>query len=366
MTILRILYIVFGIVLLAALLLLAYVFRTILAPFLIGYILQFALRPLVNILSARGMRHTSAVFVVFFGAFFLCALALLFLIPAMFRELSTVQENISLYTSILLSKLNDIKDILSRGEGFFASFLSDQAVIDRLLALISGYLSSFVGKISQNIFSILNLIIYLSIIPFATFFFLYDERLIHQKIISLVPNRYFETTLNLLYGLNQQVVFILKGMLISVAIISILSIIGLWIIGLDYPIIIGLFAGLANLIPYFGPIVGMAAGLIVALLAGKPFVFFLSVILVFLIIQLLDNVLVQPLVFSKAANLHPLVVIFLVLAGSKLGGILGMLLIVPLASLLNVVTVILFREFRRPLRPDFSKFVDRREHLVKA
>ncbi len=366
MTFLRILYIAFGIVLLATFLFLAYIFRTILAPFLIGYILLFALRPFVNMLSIRGMRRTTAVLTVFFGAFFLCAVILWFIIPAMFRELVTVQENITLYTSILIGKINEFKDILSRGQGFFATYLSDQAVIDKLLAFISGYISSFLGKLSQNLFSLLNLIIYLSVIPFATFFFLYDEGRIHQKIISLVPNRSFEIPLNILYSLNQQAVVILKGMLISVAIISVLSIVGLWIIGLDYPIIIGLFAGVANLIPYFGPIVGVAAGLIVALLTGKPFVFFLSVILVFLIIQLLDNVLVQPLVFSKAANLHPLVVIFLVLAGSKIGGLLGMLLIVPLASLLNVVTVILFRELRRPLRPDFSKYVDRREHLVKA
>ena len=362
----RFLHVALGLALCAAVVFFAYVFRAILVPFLIGYILQFALRPFVNMLSLRGMRYRHAVLTVFFGAFTLFAVSLGFIIPAVFHELSTVQANVSQYSAILMAKIMDFKEVLSRGEGFFANFLTDQAVVDKAMTYASGFMGSFLQKVSQNIFSLLNLIIYLSIIPFATFFFLYDDRRIHQKMIALVPNRFFEITLNLLYSLNLQVLVILKGMLISVAIISLLSSVGMWIIGLDYPIMVGIFAGVSNLIPYFGSVAGIAAGLMVAVLTGKPFVFFLSVVLVFLIIQILDNVLVQPLVFSKAADLHPLVIIFLVLAGSQMGGVLGMLLVVPLASLAKLVLAIMIRELKRPIRPDFSKYVDRREALMRG
>ena len=150
----------------------------------------------------------------------------------------------------------------------------------------------------------------------------------------------------------------------SAIIISTLASSGLWLIGLEYPILVGIFAGLANLIPYFGPVAGTIAAFIVAIVTGAPPVFFLYIIFVFLVVNVMDNVLVQPLVLARAANLHPLVVIFLVLTGSKLGGILGMLLAVPTASLLQVVLIILYEELRRPIRTDFSNYVDISDTLL--
>ncbi len=202
------------------------------------------------------------------------------------------------------------------------------------------------------------MILLVSVIPFATFFFLYDGHTIKKRIINLVPNRYFEVTLNIIHSLHVQFGLILKGMLISVVIISLLSSAGLWIINLEYPVLIGIFAGIANLIPYFGPVAGTVIAFCVAFVTGAAPVFFLYILLVFLSVNLIDNTLVQPIVFSRAANLHPLLVIFLVIAGSKLSGVFGMLLIVPVVSLFLVVFNILYREFKRPSRPDFNKFVD--------
>ena len=202
----------------------------------------------------------------------------------------------------------------------------------------------------------LPLILYIGIIPFATFFLLLDDVKIKKRIIDLVPNRFFETILLLLFSLNYQMGMLLRGMFASAAIISIFASFGLWIIDLEYPILIGIFAGLSNLIPYVGPIVGTFAACIVAVMTAKTPIFFLSIILVFLVVNLLDNVFVQPIVMSKAANLHPLIVITLVLMGSKIGGIVGMFLAVPVASLLQVILKILFTELRRPRKPDFSQY----------
>ena len=85
---------------------------------------------------------------------------------------------------------------------------------------------------------------------------------------------------------------------------------------------------------------------------------YLSIVLVFAVVQLLDNVLVQPIVMAKSADLHPLLVLFLVIFGSTFGGVIGMLAIVPLVSLSQIVVKILYDEFRRPSRPDFSLYRD--------
>ncbi|MFC1511565.1 AI-2E family transporter [Candidatus Latescibacterota bacterium] len=339
----------------------AYLFRVILVPFIIAYILQFALRPFVNMLTMRGMKFTTAVLIVFSGTFLIAAVALAFIIPAISDELVTAQENIETYTGMLTQKYQELEDTLNRRQSIVETFLADRQILSEALNVLRRFFSSFITGLTNNIFSLLTLILNISIIPFATFFFLYDGQPIYKKIISMVPNRYFEVTLNLLHSLNNQVILILRGMLIQIIIISFAASAGLWLIGLDFPILIGVFAGVSNLIPYFGPIAGTIAACGVALMTGKPLVFFLSVVIVFLVTNLIDNILVQPIVFSKAANLHPLAVIFLVLIGSRLGGMLGMLLAVPLASLLRVVIVIISQEIRRPVRTDFSKYTDRGE-----
>lgn len=179
-----------------------------------------------------------------------------------------------------------------------------------------------------------------------------------KKLIGLVPNRYFEISLKIIRSLHKQFGMLLMGMLIDAIIVTLMASAGLWMIGLNYPIIVGLFAGVTNLIPYFGPVVGTIMAFIVAIVTGSPPIIFLYIILVFIVVNLLENVFVQPLIFSKAANLHPLSIIFLVLAGSKLAGLLGMLLAVPLASLFQVVVKILYNELMRPIRPDFTQYVD--------
>lgn len=360
MTMQRILHFVLFAAVVTVVMLLSYVFRVILAPFLIAYVLQYMLRPFVLVLSTHGMKHSTAVLVVFFSTFAMIALAFFFIVPAIAVELATVQDNIEGYADILTVKYQELQDALHDNFGMFGTFMGDRSIGDEMTSYLNHTLTSLIQGLTKSVFNVLGLFLNLSVIPFATFFFLYDNQRIKMKLVSMVPNRYFEITLNMLYRLNLQVGFILRGMLTSVVIISLIATAGLFIIGLDYPILVGVFSGLANLIPYFGPIAGACAACLVALMTGKTVMFFVSIVIVFLVTNILDNVLVQPIVLSKAANLHPLLIIFLVLAGSNIGGIMGMLLAVPLASLLQIIVSILATEIRRPVRPPFSAFIARK------
>ena len=234
----------------------------------------------------------------------------------------------------------------------------DNSIKDMIGSYAMGSLVEFIKRIPTIIISVIPFILYIVIIPFATFFFLLDDQHIKKYVVSLVPNRYFETTLNLLHSLNIQFGWLLRGMIITASIMSILISTGLWIIGFEYPILVGIFSGLANLIPYAGPVVGSVAAFIIALMTGSPNILFLYIILVFLIVNIIDNVLIQPMVLARVANLHPLFIIFLILLGSKLGGIFGMLLAIPVASLLRVTMKIIFKEISRPVKADFSQYKD--------
>lgn len=326
-----------------------------LLPFLFPYILLFALKPLVNLLYQRGVPHLLTVLIVFFGTFGGFVLLLVLLLPALFNEFISIQDNLKEYVQSFTIFLDHLKTLFTR---YFAgfSFFSPKG---GYVPIFESYLKSFLGFFVKNIPSLLStVILYCMVIPFATFFLLLDEQRIIKKMIRLVPNRYFEITINLLYNLNRQFSLILRGMFISVVIISVLSSIGLWLIGLHYPIIVGVIAGISNLIPYAGPVVGVVVAFMTAVMTGSSQEIFFSIILVFVIVQLIDNVLVQPIVLAKSANLHPLLVLFLVILGSSFGGVIGMFAVVPLVSLSQIVVKILFDELKRPPRPDFSLYRD--------
>lgn len=129
----------------------------------------------------------------------------------------------------------------------------------------------------------------------------------------------------------------MRGQLLDSTIVGILSIIALWLIGVKYFFIIGIFAGLANLISYFGPITGATIAIIVSVLQTGSFDKVFYIIGAFVLIRLIDDVLVQPLVVAKSVQIHPLMVLLSILIGGKLFGILGMLLSVPVTGFIKVV-----------------------------
>lgn len=340
------------------LLFILFLLRGIILPFLAAYVFAYILKPPVNYLKQHGVPHKIAVISVFISSFLLCFILFIFFLFAVLKEISNVQENMQSYISSFTALYNNLKIIFTEKLLLFSSLFGTQDITQNFSTYINTYVLSVFKNLSSSIFSIFSLIMYLVIIPFAAFFFLIDDQNIKKKIIKIVPNKYFEASLKILFGLNRQFGYLLTGMLISVVIFSINSSLGLWAIGLKYPVLLGFFAGLFNLIPYLGQVAGILSACLVCLVTGGDPSLYIYIILVFFIVNLIDNTLVQPLVMSKSANIHPLLVIFIVLAGSKIGGVFGMFLAVPFYSLFQVVFHIVYDEFNKPQRPDFELFKD--------
>lgn len=200
---------------------------------------------------------------------------------------------------------------------------------ERLMQTMLGGTTVFIGGVISGL-------TFAVIVPFVAFFFLKEGRRLTRCLIALVPNAYFELCLNLMYRANRQIGNYIRGQLLAVLTVSVLSISGLSIIGVYYALPLGLLAGLANVIPFLGPLIGIACSSIVALAAGGGLAMVAKVIVMFLIIQLIDNILIQPMMVAKSVALHPLVVLFVVMVGSQFMGIVGMLLAVPLTGIAKV------------------------------
>jgi predicted PurR-regulated permease PerM len=209
----------------------------------------------------------------------------------------------------------------------------------RLINVLLGRTTELVG----GLFSGIMLIV---IVPFVAFFFLREGRRITHGMIEMVPNGYFEMTLNLLHSINNSIGGYIRGQILAVSVVAILAGVGLMLIGMPYAWPIGVLAGLSNMIPYLGPIIGIAAATVVALatLGGMSMV--TKVVIVFAIIQIVDNVLIQPIVIAKSVDLHPLVILVVVMIGSDLWGIVGMLVAVPATGILKVSTQTIYNGIR--------------------
>ena len=211
-------------------------------------------------------------------------------------------------------------------------------VVEEITARFQIIVTNFFKQIPRLIGQVLSGVTYVIIVPLVLFFFLGEGRAIKRTLIELVPNRYFELVLNLVYRIEVQLGGYVRGMVLSVTIVSLLSISLLYLIGLEHFLVIGLFAGLTNVIPYLGPVVGIVAGIIAAVLQYSALSagVIVPVVIVFVIVQIIDNVFIAPVVVARSVNLHPLLVIFAVLVGSQLFGAVGMLLAVPATAVIKV------------------------------
>ena len=234
-----------------------------------------------------------------------------------------------------------IENFLQQNFAFInISELNIQNEINELLADFTKQMISF----AANLVSIISTVV---IIPFVTFFLLKDGRDMKKLFISYIPNRYFEMSLNVLHKMDLQLGGYLRGQFIEAFVVGMLAILALWILGVKYFILIGIFAGLANLIPYVGPVAGAVPAMLVAITNGADLSMIIYIAVAFVIIQLIDNILMQPLVLSKSVNLHPLIIVFAVLIGGKIFGLLGMLLAVPVAGILKVTSSEIYDGIRK-------------------
>ena len=181
-----------------------------------------------------------------------------------------------------------------------------------------------------------NLITYALITPVISFIFLLSLDKFKKNMIELIPNRFFEMTLMLDYQINRQITNYLKSLAIQAMIMSSIVATGLFSIGFVYPVFLGLTVGLANSIPYLGPLLGSIPVILICLFDPTYSGHLYYVIGIILFAQLVDNILVQPAFIAKSVSLNPIILIGGVVVAGNLFGIMGMLFAVPLMSVIKV------------------------------
>ena len=308
---------------------------------ILSALLAYILDPVANFLESRGMSRASATVTIFLAILVTIGVTYIFFFPLVSLEIRSLQGGFNPEKAGL---------VVSRLEDFLVANLSFLGIRD--LSLLSRTQAAMAGVgdwIFTHILDAASVITSVILIPFIVFFLMKDGREFKKSFVSIVPNRYFEFSLYLLHNLNVQLGNYLRGQLTDAAIVGILAIFALWLTGVKFFFIIGVFAGLANLIPYFGPIVGAIIAVMVSVLQTGGFHMALYVVLSFVLIKLIDDSVIQPTVVAKSVHMNPLTVLLAVLIGGKLFGILGVLLSVPVAGFIKVVareSIVNYRRYR--------------------
>jgi predicted PurR-regulated permease PerM len=297
---------------------------------ILSTIVAFVLKPVVKTLEFRlGLRRSIAILSVFVLLGGTLVLVSLETVPFLISRIEV------LFNQFKTFPFQEKLDVAARDLTENLPFLDATAVSAKTNQWIANGVASL-NDLAENVFTFVAMI---GIVPFITYFVLAEGDATLKRLIERVPNKYFEMTLNVLNKIQRDLVGYLRGWILDSVIIGILSIAGLWFIGVDYPVLIGAVAGVANLVPYLGPIVGAVPAFLVSLTQFGDFRMLVPIAVLTLAIQMVDNIVVQPLCFSKTVDMHPLTVILVLIVGNELMGIAGMLVAIPIATILKVSTV---------------------------
>jgi len=338
-TISRIFKVIMILVLLAGVIWLAAALSSLLSVVIVSMLIAYILNPLASYIESLGLTRLQATLIIFLMIAVSISIAVAFVIPPMINEIRTIEQSISSgsSTEYIQNAENWIQDNIP----FFAGQTLDlETKAKEMISQLAASFFSIVG-------SVVSIITTMIIIPFAVFFLLKDGHHMITNMVKIIPNKYFEMSLSLIHKTDQQLGGYLRGQFIDAVIIGILAIFSLWLLDVRYFIVIGIFAGLSNMIPYVGPMAGAVTAIMVVLLNGGGTQQVALVAAAFTIIQLSDNVLVQPLVVAKNVDVHPLVIIFAVIIGGQFFGILGMLLAVPVFAMIKVISIELYLNIRK-------------------
>jgi predicted PurR-regulated permease PerM len=188
---------------------------------------------------------------------------------------------------------------------------------------------------------------------FIGFFFLREQGLFVNIIKSIVPTQYEFQTHQAVDETSKLLIRYFIGILLQVTIITLLVSISLTMLGVKNALLIGFFAGIMNVIPYVGPIIAAGVGMVITLSSNMELSFYdemipllTKVAIVFIVTRLIDDVILQPNIFSKSVKAHPLEIFIIVLVGAKIGGVLGMVLAIPFYTAFRVIGKVFLSEFK--------------------
>jgi len=271
----------------------------VLTPFIISILLSFLLDPVVIFLERNGFSRVGAVMLIMAFFILLITLLIVWLSPIISVEVKSITKMLNQQSP--MTALEKVKARLIQQ----VPFLSNPEIAQKLTEKLEEFVTGLLNRSIEIIPNILSMIIMIFLVPFMTFFLLKDAPQLKKRIIQMVPN-----------------------------------------LDVPYFFFIGTIAGMANMIPYFGPISGAVLALIVNFIDKGTFTAVIVVVIAFAVIRLIDDTIISPNILARSVEISPLLVIVVIFIGGEMFGLLGLLLCIPVTGIIKVTVKELIWSFK--------------------
>ncbi|HAN18479.1 MAG: AI-2E family transporter [Bacteroidetes bacterium GWC2_33_15] len=335
-------------------------FKSIVTYILISAVLSIVGKPLVDLLDKIHIKKIKipkaisalATLIVIWTVFVLFFRFFIPLIANQASDLSLI--DINTLTSKFQEPINKINQLIidynisTENAKTVEDYMSEKIIVFMNGTFLSNFFNSIVGILG-------NIFIAAFSISFITFFFLKDQNLFYNGILIFVPEKLTDNFVHVLNSIKKLLTRYFIGIIIEVLGVITLVSIGLTIVGINFQsaLVIGLIAGIFNIIPYIGPLIGSSIGIIIGFATHinldfytELFPLLLYMAIVFSLVQVVDNVVFQPFIYSSSVNAHPLEIFLVIMIAASLAGIIGMILAVPTYTIIRVFAKEFFNNFK--------------------
>ena len=307
-------------------------------PLSLAYVLSLTLTPIVNYLMGLGISRTISIIILFLALAFIIGLPLFRIIPVISIESQYVQNSVPRIEQYFLTQYELFRDFVRLKTGHEI----DNAYILQFLNEIKTGVGNFAVRL-PNFFA--NLMEWIFLIPFFTFFIIRDSVSFKKTLLSFTPNVIFERFYYVTHVFNRQLGNYFFAKFVEAIIVGGIISLGLLLMGVKYAIILGFVAGLTNIVPYVGPFLGLAPALILTMVEyGITSPIMGAVVILYVTANIVDVFFVFPFLVSKIVNLHPMIVAISVIVGSHYMGITGMVISIPVVAAIKLIVTEIYNE----------------------
>lgn len=301
---------------------------TVLVPFLIAALITYLLHPLVEKIHEMGVHRGLAVLIIYFIFFGSIGMALYKGMPAFIKQIRDLAENLPFFTDKYRSWL----ELIQHKTSDWPMGLHER--IEEGIVGSEKRLEKLLENILNRMVNIINSLVVIAIIPFISFYMLKDIKVIKKAAWYLTPRKWRQQGIKFLKDVNQSLGSYIRGQIIVCVIIGVVSAILFWMVKMNYPLLLGFILAVTNVIPYFGPIIGAIPAVIIAATISVKMVIF--VLIIIFALQFLEGNILSPLIVGKSLHMHPLMIMFALLAGGEVGGVVGLIVAVPILAIIKV------------------------------
>lgn len=309
-----------------------------LLPFIIACFIAYLLYPITNWLKQYNFPNVLSILLIYLTFIGGTVYVVYRVYPVALIQLQDLNEHLPQFIKMYEDTIYQMYVSTS----FLPEAVHDQ--MDQFIFNIETTLENIVGRLIGGFTKIFDFIVLITVIPVLVFYFLKDYNSIKKYVKGFLPTKYRQMMSQLVKAIDQSLGGYIRGQLLVSAFISLLTLIVFHILGVKYALLLAIIMGLTNIIPYFGPIIGAIPAVAITITVSTKLAIF--VIITVFVIQIVESNFISPYIVGKTMNIHPVAIIFALLLGGQLYGIIGMIIAVPALTIIKEIIEQLF-VFRR-------------------